>query len=125
MPMLRPAPFLRPFRYLRQALPWLLALAVATCTQDQGGPSGSGVGYFSFRPVYNLAGGASLSQFGIVADSVRIRLTRPVDQVVLDTAVFFPADSTSLHLALPVELQQSPETLLAVITISAGGTVIF
>jgi hypothetical protein len=125
MPMLRPAPVLRPFRYVRQALPWFLALAVATCTADQGAPSESGVGYFSFRPVYHLAGGASLSQFGIVADSVRIRLTRPVDQVVLDTAVFFPADSGSLHLALPVELLQSPETLTAVITISAGGGVIF
>ncbi|MBW8773086.1 MAG: Ig-like domain-containing protein, partial [Gemmatimonadetes bacterium] len=123
--MLPSSPVLRPFRYARQALPWLLALAVATCTADQGGPSASGTGYFSFRPVYHLAGGASLSQFGIVADSVRIRLTRPVAQVVLDTTLFFPPDSTSLRLALPVELQQTPETLTAVITISAGGTVIF
>ncbi|MEO6068303.1 MAG: hypothetical protein ABIQ41_10035 [Gemmatimonadales bacterium] len=43
----------------------------------------------------------------------------------MDTTVCFPADSTILHLALPVVLEQSPETLLAVIEISAGGVVIF
>lgn len=112
-------------RGLRQVIPWLLALAVATCTQDNVGPSHGGVGYFAFRPEYRLAGGASLSQFGIVADTVHIRLTRPVDEVVLDTAVAFPADSGSLHLALPVELATSPEVLDAVISISAGGVVIF
>ena len=125
MPTTVPAPALRPFRYLRQALPWLLALATATCAQDQGGPSGGGVGYFSFKPRFALAGGASLQQFGIVADSVHIHLTRPVNQVVLDTAVFFPADSGALHLALPIHLAQSPETLTAVITVTAGPTVLF
>lgn len=110
---------------LSQALPWLLALAVATCTQDRVGPSDNGVGYFSFKPVYQLAGGASLGQFGIVADTVRIRITRPVDQLVLDTAVAFPADSSSLRLALPITLITNPELLDAVITISAQGSVIF
>jgi hypothetical protein len=120
---LSPAP--RAPRFFRQALPWLLALSVATCTADQGGPTTTGVGYFSFKPVYQLAGGASLSQFGILADTVRVRITRPLDQLVLDTAVAFPADSTSLRLALPVILETSPEQLDAVITISAQGVVIF
>ncbi|HEX7918364.1 MAG TPA: hypothetical protein VF454_03125, partial [Gemmatimonadales bacterium] len=115
----------RPSRGLRQLVPWLLALAVATCTQDNVGPSRGGVGYFSFRPVYPLASGVSLSQFGIVADSVHVVLSRPVDELVLDTTVAFPADSTELHLALPVELASSPEVLDAVIEISAGGVVIF
>ncbi|HWA41325.1 MAG TPA: Ig-like domain-containing protein, partial [Gemmatimonadales bacterium] len=106
-------------------MPWLLALAVATCTQDNLGPSHGGTGYFSFRPVYPMAGGASLSQFGIVADSVHILLTRPVDEIVIDTTVPFPADSTQLRLALPVELASSPEVLTALIEISAGGVVIF
>ena len=110
-------------RALRQALPWVLALAVATCTDDQNGPSHGGRGYFAFRPVYGING--SLSQFGIVADSVHIRLTRPVNQVVLDTTVFFPADSSKLRLALPVALLQSPETLTAVIGISAGPILLF
>src|SRR6478735_8376721 len=112
-------------RSLRHLLPAALALATVTCTQDSVGPSNTGMGYFTFRPVYRLAGGASLAQFGIVADSIHIRLTRPVDQLVLDTTVFFPPDSTSLRLALPVELQQSPDTLDAVIEMSAGGVVIF
>ena len=68
-------------RWYRRA-PWLLALAVATCTQDNVGPSRGGVGYFAFRPVYPMASGMSLSQFGIVADSVHIVLTRPVDELV-------------------------------------------
>jgi hypothetical protein len=106
-------------RVFRRALPWALALAVATCTDDTTGPSKGGVGYFSFRPVY--AGiTSSLSQFGIVADSVHVLLTRPVDQVVLDTTVFFPPDSLELRMALPVELLQSPETLTAMIEIKAG-----
>ncbi|HET7042740.1 MAG TPA: hypothetical protein VFI13_12000, partial [Gemmatimonadales bacterium] len=125
MPNSSVAPAPRSSRFLRQALPWLLILAAATCTQDQLEPGRGGVGYFSFRPVYGLAGGAHLSQFGIVADSVHVTLTRPVAQVVLDTTVFFPPDSTQLHLALPVQIQQSPESLLAVIEIAAGGAVIF
>ncbi|HVX87367.1 MAG TPA: hypothetical protein VG940_00455, partial [Gemmatimonadales bacterium] len=115
----------RSSRGLRQLVPWLLALAVATCTQDNLGPSHGGTGYFSFRPVYPMPGGASLSQFGIVADSVHVLLTRPVNEVVIDTTVPFPADSTQLRLALPVELATSPEVLTALIEISAGGVVIF
>lgn len=112
-------------RLLRHLLPWGLALAAATCTGDQTGPTIGGQGYFSFRPAYHLAGGASLSQFGIVADSVHIHLTRPVNITVLDTAVFFPSDSGTLHLALPITLTQSPETLSAVITITAGSAILF
>jgi hypothetical protein len=112
-------------RTLRHLLPVALAFATATCTQDNTGPSDTGRGYFSFRPVYQLAGGASLSQFGIVADTVRVRITRPVDQLVIDTAVAFPADSSSLSLALPITLLSSPELLDAVVTITAQGAVIF
>jgi hypothetical protein len=111
-------------RAARQCLPWVLALAVATCTDDSTGPSRGGVGYFSFRPVYSGIS-SSLSQFGIVADSVHIRLTRPVDEVVLDTTVFFPPDSASISLALPVALEVSPEVLSAMIEIKAGATVLF
>ena len=111
-------------RAARQCLPWVLALAVATCTDDSTGPSRGGVGYFSFRPVYTGVS-ASLSQFGIVADSVHVRLTRPVDELVLDTTVFFPPDSASISLALPVALEVSPEVLSAMIEIKAGGTVLF
>jgi adhesin/invasin len=111
-------------RAARQCLPWVLALAVATCTDDSTGPSRGGVGYFSFRPVYTGIT-ASLSQFGIVADSVHVRLTRPVDELVLDTTVFFPPDSASISLALPVALEVSPEVLSAMIEIKAGGTVLF
>lgn len=110
-------------RALRQVLPWAFALAVATCANDQNGPTHGGVGYFGFRPVYGING--SLSQFGIVADSVHVRLTRPVNQLVLDTTVFFPPDSTKLTLALPVPLETSPETLTAVIGISSGSTLLF
>ncbi|MEP6745420.1 MAG: hypothetical protein ABJB33_07960 [Gemmatimonadota bacterium] len=112
-------------RHLRQLLPWALALAVATCSDDQGGPTPGGRAYFSFRPTYQLPQGISASQFGIVADSVRVLLTRPVAVVVLDTTVPFPADSSAIHLALPVHLQQSPETLDAVIEIRSAGIVIF
>ncbi|HVX88312.1 MAG TPA: Ig-like domain-containing protein, partial [Gemmatimonadales bacterium] len=110
-------------RAFRRILPWALALAVATCTNDQNGPSDGGTGYFSFRPVYGISN--SLSQFGIVADSIHIKLTRPVDQLVLDTTVFFPPDSTALRLALPVRLEQSPETLGAVVEIKSGPTILF
>jgi hypothetical protein len=113
----------RSTRALRRVLPWVLALAVATCTDDQNGPSRGGTGYFSFRPVYGISN--SLSQFGVVADSVRVLLTRPVDQLVLDTTVFFSPDSAQLRLALPVHLESSPETLSAVIEISAGGVLLF
>ncbi|HET7042477.1 MAG TPA: hypothetical protein VFI13_10680, partial [Gemmatimonadales bacterium] len=123
MPSDRPTLHAAFARALRQTLPWVLALAVATCSDDQTGPSRGGTGYFAFRPVYGISG--SLSQFGIVADSVHVRLTRPVDQVVLDTTVFFPADSAQLHLALPVLLEQSPETLTAIIGISSGPTLLF
>jgi hypothetical protein len=116
---------LRPSRPARRLLPWLLALATATCSTDRTGPGTDGRGYFGFRPVYQLAEGRSLSQFGIVADTVRVRITRPIDQLVIDTAVVFPADSSSLSLALPVELESSPELLDVVITISAQGQVIF
>ena len=110
-------------RTYRRILPWALALTVATCSDDQSGPSRGGTGYFSFKPVYGISN--SLSQFGVVADSVHVLLTRPVDQVVLDTTVFFSPDSATLHLALPILLQSSPESLSAVIEIKAGPTLLF
>ena len=86
-------------RTLRKLLPWALALAVATCADDQNGPSRGGTGYFSFRPVYGIS--SSLSQFGVVADSVHILLTRPVDQVVLDTTVFSNKSETCAERGRP------------------------
>jgi hypothetical protein len=110
-------------RTYRRILPWALALAVATCSDDQNGPTRGGVGYFAFKPVYGISN--SLSQFGVVADSVHVLLTRPINQVVLDTTVFFSPDSTQLHLALPILLETSPESLTAVIEIKSGGTILF
>src|SRR5688572_4242988 len=114
----------RSARALRQALPWALTLAVATCTNDRTGPSDGGTGFFTFRPVYQGVTG-SLSRFGIVADSVHVRLTRPIDELVLDTTVFFHPDSNSLNLALPIDLESSPESLTAIVEIKAGATLLF
>lgn len=116
-------PSLRPtFLHLAAAL--LVAVAVATCSDDKvNGPSQSGRGYFGFRPVTHLS--APPSSFGIVIDTVHIRLTLPPATIVLDTTVFFPADSSNLHLSLAVPLEQQSETLSALIELKAAGVVVF
>ncbi|HET7025476.1 MAG TPA: hypothetical protein VFI39_09760, partial [Gemmatimonadales bacterium] len=118
----------RPFvssRALRLAATALLGLAVVTCSDDHlNGPSGGTRGYFGFRPVTHLS--APPADFGIVIDSVHIRLTRPPSNiVVLDTTAFFPADSSDLKLALLVSLTHQSDTLDALIELKAGPNVVF
>ncbi|MGH7532276.1 MAG: beta strand repeat-containing protein, partial [Gemmatimonadales bacterium] len=112
-------------RILRLAATALLGLAVVTCSDDHlNGPSGGTRGYFGFRPVTHLS--APLADFGIVIDSVHIRLTRPPSNtIVLDTTAFFPADSSDLKLALLVSLAQRTDTLDALIELKAGPNVVF
>ncbi|HSC58359.1 MAG TPA: hypothetical protein VLC11_02255, partial [Gemmatimonadales bacterium] len=111
-------------RFLRLVATGLLGLAVVTCSDDHlSGPSGGSRGYFAFRPVTHLSSPAA--SFGIVVDSVHIVLTRPPSTVVLDTTAAFPADSTDLHLSLLVPLQQQAETLLALVELKAGPSVVF
>ncbi|MFI5236071.1 MAG: hypothetical protein ACHQXA_10190, partial [Gemmatimonadales bacterium] len=109
---------------LRLAAAGLLAIAVATCSDDHmGGPSRGGAGYFGFRPVTHLSGPPA--SFGIVIDSVHIRLTRLPSTIVLDTTAFFPADSSNLKLALLVSLSQQTDTLEALIELKAGPNIVF
>ncbi|MGH7591089.1 MAG: hypothetical protein ACREL2_06585, partial [Gemmatimonadales bacterium] len=112
-------------RVLRLAATALLGLAVVTCSDDHlNGPSGGTRGYFGFRPVTHLS--APPADFGIVIDSVHIRLTRPPSNaVVLDTTAFFPADSSDLKLALLVSLAHQTDTLDALIELKAGPNVVF
>ena len=42
-----------------------------------------------------------------------------------NSAVFFHPDSNSLNLALPIDLESSPESLSAVVEIKAGATLLF
>ncbi|HEU4763093.1 MAG TPA: Ig-like domain-containing protein, partial [Gemmatimonadales bacterium] len=110
---------------LRLGAALLLAVAVATCSDEHlGGPSRGGAGYFGFRPVTHLS--SPPATFGIVIDSVHIRLTRPpTNLLVLDTTAAFPADSSALKLALLVPLSQQAETLTALIELKASGLVVF
>ncbi|MGB7213214.1 MAG: hypothetical protein WBC97_11395 [Gemmatimonadales bacterium] len=112
-------------RVLRLAATALLGLAVMTCSDDHlNGPSGGTRGYFGFRPVTHLS--APPADFGIVIDSVHIRLTRPPSNaIVLDTTAFFPADSSDLKLALLVSLTEQTDTLDALIELKAGPNVVF
>lgn len=103
----------------------LLTTALATCTTDHTptGPGRGGRGYLALRPV--LQAPTNLAAFNLTIDSLRVIALRPPSDTAADTTVFFNPDSSSLHLALPVELQSNPETLTLILELLAGKKVMF
>lgn len=103
----------------------LLATSLATCTTDHNptGPRVAGRGYLAIRPVLETP--VALSAFNLTIDNLRVLAIRLPSDTAADTTVAFSPDSASLHLALPVPLQTSPETFALVVQLLAGTKVLF
>lgn len=103
----------------------LLATTLATCTTDHTptGPGRGGRGFLAIRPVLEVP--VDLAAFNLTIDHLRVIALRPPSDTAADTTLFFNPDSSSLHLALPVALQTSPETFTLVLQLLAGTKVLF
>ena len=89
----------------------LLAASLVTCTSDHPtGPGRFGRGYLAFRPV--VTSPVDLAAFGLTIDSIRIIAVRPVADTALDTTAYFPPDSATLQLSLPLLLHAAVDTFV-------------
>src|SRR5512135_1430044 len=72
--------------------------AWAACSDTTGENSSPGTAQLTVRPV--LPAAVASAAFNLAVDQVRIRVIRPPAEPVLDTLLFFPADSSQLAVHL-------------------------
>ena len=107
----------------RDVVALLLSAALATCTDHSTGPAGGGRGSLAIRPTFSSP--VSIASFGLTIDSLRVRVTRPVDVTVFAQTFFFDPNDDSLQLSLPVQLIASVESLAVHLEFLAGTRVLF
>ncbi|HEU4569631.1 MAG TPA: Ig-like domain-containing protein [Gemmatimonadales bacterium] len=113
----------KPLRALgRTALPVLLGLVAATCT-DQ--PSTAPGGGFAARVQVAPTFGAGAFLAGLPLDQVQVTVVRPAAETLLVRTAPFPADSAALALELPVELLAPSESLDVTVDLLSGATALF
>ena len=108
----------------RRGLAALLAVAtLVTCTDHSTGPAGGGRGSLAIRPTFSSP--VNIAAFGLTIDSLRVRVTRPVDVTVFAGTFFFDPTDDTLQLSLPVQLIASVESLAVHLEFLAGSRVLF
>jgi hypothetical protein len=117
--MLNPLVRRAPFRGV--GLVALLALSGSACADSVGsnGPSAQ----LLVRPEFPSAVVPGL--FDLDVDRVRIRIIRPPTELVLDTAVAFPAEANQISVRLRVPLLSRQETLVLSLEMSAEHKLLF
>src|SRR4029079_15660078 len=85
----------------------LLVLAAGACSDSTGGKD-SPV-QLSLQPQFPAS--YSVGEFDLAVDRVRARMTRPPAAGVLDTVVFFPANSNELQVRVKVPIISRREVL--------------
>ncbi len=109
----------RPGLYLA---PLALGVAASGCSDSVGG-DGRMVAQLALRPEFPSAVVPGL--FDLDVDRVRVRLTRPPAESVIDTLVFFPVNEAQLNVRLQVPLLSRREQLVASLELSAGSRLLF
>jgi len=99
----------------------LLVLAAGACSDSTGGKD-SPV-QLSLQPQFPAS--YSVGEFDLAVDRVRVRMTRPPAEGVLDTVVFFPANSNELQVRVKVPIISRREVLSVGLELSAGSRLMF
>ena len=100
----------------------LLALGLPGCADSVGG-DGTPVAQLAVKPVFPTA--MASGYFNLDVDRVRIRMTRPPSEPVLDTTVVFPVDSDQLTVQLRVPLLSRREQLVVALELRSGQRLLF
>ena len=100
----------------------LLALGLPGCTDAVGG-EGTPVAQIAVNPV--LPAAMASGYFDLDVDRVRIRMTRPPAEPVLDTTVVFPVDADQLTVHLRVPLVSRREQLIVALEMRSGQRLLF
>ena len=111
---------------------WMVALALTggaaaatTACSDATGAGGEPVAYAALTLQPTLPASFTPGVFDLAVDRVRIRLTRPPSDVVIDTLVFFPVSSNELSVHLRVPLAARREQFTAALQLLSASTLLF
>jgi hypothetical protein len=107
----------------RDVVALLLSATLITCTDNSTGPAGGGRGSLAIRPTFSSP--VNIASFGLTIDSLRVRVTRPVDLTVFARTFFFDPNDDTLQLSLPVQLIAAVESLAVHLEFLAGTRVLF
>lgn len=99
------------------------ALAATSACADSVAGDGSPVAHVSFQAEYPSV--VAPGVFDLDIDRVRIRITRPPAEAVIDTVVLFPPDDNQLSIRLKIPLIARREQLGAALEMSAGTRLLF
>ena len=100
----------------------LLALGLPGCTDAVGG-DGTPIAQLAVKPVLPTV--MASGYFNLDVDRVRIRMTRPPAEPVLDTTVVFPVDADQLTVQLRIPLVTRREQLLVALEMRSGQRLLF
>ena len=109
---------------LLRGLSGLLAVASGVgCSDSTAGDLEEGAAAVVARP--ELPPSLSTAAFALDVDRVRLLLVRQPSELMLDTTVFFPADSTQLTVRLKVLLAQPRDQLTLAMELRSGKQLLF
>lgn len=111
------------FPRLASGLAAAVIAAGTTGCADTVGSGGGSVAQLALQPEFPAAFTAGVFELDI--DRVRIRITRPPAEAILDTLVMFPPDESQLSVRLRIPLLTRREELLASLELSAGAQLLF
>jgi len=111
---------------------WMVALALTggataatTACSDTTGAGGQPVAYAALTLRPTLPASFTPGVFDLAVDRVRIRLTRPPSDVVIDTLVFFPVTANELTVHIRVPLAARREQFTAALQLLSSSTLLF
>ena len=105
---------------------FVVALAgafVSACTDKGTDLERQQFGVVAFQPVYPAT--AAPSAFGLVLNNVRIQLTRPPDEIVVDTIVQFDPEADEIQVNVQVPLFASSESFSLLLEMRSDNLILF
>jgi hypothetical protein len=101
----------------------LLAALAAGCGDAPSGAGGPPVAQLAVQPVLPAVLAGSAFEFAV--DRARLRLTRLSGEQVLDSVIFFPADSSQLSVRLKVPILTRSEVMEVALELRSGTRLLF